>query len=506
MITERHLHIDTLSSLKMPLDVFIGESVGVLGIKGSGKTNTAAVLIEELLSGGLPLTIVDIEGEYWGLKEKFEILVAGRSSNVDLEVNAAQAGKIAEFSVVHGISVILDLSDFTQEEMFDFLLEYFKSLWEICFTTRRPYEIVLEEAHEFVPQTIRTPLKEVLTRIALRGRKRGLGLISVSQRSAKVEKDILTQASILFLHRVVHPIDIKIYQDILPLPSKEVELMVGSLQPGQVIVLNNHKVDVVQVRLRHTFHVGATPQFDAVNHPKLRRIDKTLLKELQKLVQTAGEYEDEKTKTIKQLQDLLAKKDEEIEQQKIIIERLTLQNELLSKFELSLGTAPSESLFLSRLEALEVEKLHATHLVAEEKIYSGTGTAELVHLVATDRPLVIQANAQSIDIHALRQQQRKFESLLQDIKKLSKLHRSILRFLIEREGSAMNIKDLARWLELRDSTIRNRPPTDLLKLGLITRFGSKGGYKYSAAHRQLLKTKFPDIDLELLTERLLANC
>ena len=80
------LHIDIDQRIQMPLKSFIGESVAVLGIRGSGKTNTAAVLIEELLTGGLPLTIVDIEGEYWGLKEKFEILVIGRSPNADIEV------------------------------------------------------------------------------------------------------------------------------------------------------------------------------------------------------------------------------------------------------------------------------------------------------------------------------------------------------------------------------------------------------------------------------------
>lgn len=505
MITNRNLHIDTFDTLAMPLDVFIGESVAVLGIKGSGKTNTAAVLIEELLTLGLPLTIVDIEGEYWGLKEKFEILVVGRSSNVDLEVNAAQVGKIAEFSVQHGISVILDLSDFNQEEMFDLLLSYFKSLWDTCFIARRPYEIVLEEAHEFVPQTVRTPLKEMLTRIALRGRKRGLGIISVSQRSAKVEKDVLTQASILFLHRVVHPIDIKIYQDILPLPTKEVETVVGSLQPGQVIVLHNHKVKVIQVRLRHTFHVGATPQLNASIPPKLRRIDKKLLMELQKLVQMAGEYEDEQARIIKQLREEIAQKEILIAEQKDTIDKLSLQNELLSKLELSLGLSSKESLFSSKIDALEVQKLHAAQLFADENGHLENGSDELIRVVS-DQALVVPTPVQTRDLYALRRQQRKFEGLLEDIKKLTKLQRSILRFLIEREGNTMSARDLARWLELRESTIRNKPPLDLIKLKLVARSGNRGNFKYTSVHHTLLKSEFPDIDSNLLTERILANC
>src|SRR6266699_243928 len=209
------LHIDSSNELQFQTQDLVGRSIAMLGITGSGKTNTAAVLIEELLSNGLPLTIVDIEGEYWGLKEKFEVLVAGRSQHSELEVGPGNAGRLAEISVQRGISVILDLSDFTQDEAYEFLIRYFTGLWAACSLSKQPYQIVLEEAHEFVPQGMSTPLKQILTRIALRGRKRGLGILLISQRSAKVEKDVLTQTSLLFLHKVVHPIDLKIYKDLI---------------------------------------------------------------------------------------------------------------------------------------------------------------------------------------------------------------------------------------------------------------------------------------------------
>jgi sulfhydrogenase subunit alpha len=44
------------------------------------------------------------------------------------------------------------------------------------------------------------------------GERRGLGAIVVSQRSAKVEKDVLSQAGMLFLHRVVHEVDLDIFE------------------------------------------------------------------------------------------------------------------------------------------------------------------------------------------------------------------------------------------------------------------------------------------------------
>src|SRR6266568_7807637 len=100
------LHIDSSTELQFQTQDLVGRSIAMLRITGSGKTNTAAVLIEELLTNGLPLTIVDIEGEYWGLKEKFEVLVAGRSQHAELEVGPNSAAQLAEISLERGISII----------------------------------------------------------------------------------------------------------------------------------------------------------------------------------------------------------------------------------------------------------------------------------------------------------------------------------------------------------------------------------------------------------------
>jgi hypothetical protein len=139
------LSIDNINELQLQTQTLVGRSVAVLGITGSGKTNTAAVLIEELLSKGLPLTIVDIEGEYWGLKERFEILVAGHSPHVELEIGPENADQLAEISVKRSISVILDLSDFTQEDAYVFLLHYFSSLWTACSLTKQPLYMLLSK-------------------------------------------------------------------------------------------------------------------------------------------------------------------------------------------------------------------------------------------------------------------------------------------------------------------------------------------------------------------------
>ncbi len=88
------MDIDTDRKLNLDASAFIGQRVAVLGISGSGKTNTAAVLVEELRPH-TPMTIVDIEGEMWGLKEKFDWLVAGRSTNADVLLTPERAPVLA---------------------------------------------------------------------------------------------------------------------------------------------------------------------------------------------------------------------------------------------------------------------------------------------------------------------------------------------------------------------------------------------------------------------------
>jgi len=220
------------SDLSLDLEEVIGQCIAILGIRGSGKSNTAGVIFEELLRHNYPMSIVDIEGEYFGLKEKYEVLVVGTGDGVEIEIDPDCAEEIAQVSIEKNVPVVLDLSGFLSDERTELLKAYLTSLWNLAGKLRRPYIIGIEEAHEFIPQGVKTELKEMIARIALRGRKRGLGAIIVSQRSAKVDKDVLSQAGILFLHRVVHEVDMRVYSELLPWKKSEVKEIIGSLETG----------------------------------------------------------------------------------------------------------------------------------------------------------------------------------------------------------------------------------------------------------------------------------
>ncbi|MCA9913330.1 MAG: DUF87 domain-containing protein, partial [Anaerolineae bacterium] len=264
MFARKHMNIDTLELLQLTSNRLIGQSVAILGIKGSGKSNTAAVLMEELLDAGIPVTIVDIAGEYHSLKANYpHITVIGRSiygDVVEIPLTRENTEQVAATAYTNGSSVVIDVSGVYEEDSRDQLLAiYFGTVWRQALQRRIPAVIFLEEAHNYIPQRGRTGVRDLFTRIAAEGRQWGLSLVIVSQRSARIDKDVLTQADIAFMHKVRHPTDMKLYTDIIPRQARWVRERVNGLKAGEALVLVGDQVLRCQMRLRHTQHVGATP-------------------------------------------------------------------------------------------------------------------------------------------------------------------------------------------------------------------------------------------------------
>jgi DNA helicase HerA-like ATPase len=69
------LHI--ADGLELPLDA-VTETFAILAKRGSGKTYTASVMVEEFLGAGLPVCVVDPLGVWWGLRSSADGKSAGQ--------------------------------------------------------------------------------------------------------------------------------------------------------------------------------------------------------------------------------------------------------------------------------------------------------------------------------------------------------------------------------------------------------------------------------------------
>ncbi len=127
-----------------------------------------------------------------------------------------------------------------------------------------PMMLVLEEAHNFCPEKGfgRTVSSDILRTIASEGRKFGLGLMVVSQRPARVDKNILSQCNTQIIMKVTNPNDLQAISKGLEGISSDVEEDIKGLSPGVAMIVSTYieRPILVDIRTRKSRHGGASVQ------------------------------------------------------------------------------------------------------------------------------------------------------------------------------------------------------------------------------------------------------
>ena len=302
---------DPGSPVELPVvDVLTGRSF-ITGKSGSGKSNTASVVIENLLDNGFPVMIVDTDGEYYGLKEEYEILHAGADEECDIVVSPEHAEKLANLALEQNVPIILDVSGYLEEDTAnELLLEVVKQLFAKEKRMKKPFLLVVEECHEYIPEGGgMDETGKMLIKVGKRGRKHGLGIVGISQRPADVKKDFITQCDWLCWHRLTWDNDTKVVGRIL---GSKYASAVEDLGDGEAFLLTDWDESIrrIQFHRKETFDAGATPGLDDFERPELKSVSSDLVGELQSI-------SDEKARRESELADLrqeLEKKDQRIRQ------------------------------------------------------------------------------------------------------------------------------------------------------------------------------------------------
>ncbi len=193
--------------------------IAILGKKGRGKTFTPAKgLVERLLQMQRRVLVLDPLSVWWGLKSAedgkspgFPIPVFG-GPHADILLHAAAGPIIAvELIVSAGTSAILDMGQMRKEKPSRPALVAGSSGATSLRVNRDPLWLVAGRSRRLCAATTHgrphpRAWREV-DRIARRGRNFGFRLISITQRPAKLNKDVLTQLSTLIAMGVTSPQD-----------------------------------------------------------------------------------------------------------------------------------------------------------------------------------------------------------------------------------------------------------------------------------------------------------
>lgn len=262
----------------LPLDA-VSQTFGILGIRGSGKTNTSVVMTEEMLQAGQQVVIIDPLDVWYGLRSSkdgksngFPIpVLGGDHSKIPIDANSGSI--IAEFVVENRASVILSLRHLSVAAQRKVAAEFAERLYEIKGKDKykTPLHLVIDEADEFVPQHIQrdqTKMFGAFDRIVRRGRASGIGVTLISQRAQAVNKDVLSQIETLIAMRVLHQLDRKALQAWVvahDTEGKEERFLnsLASLKRGEAWVWSPSWLGCfqrIQVRERKTFDSSVTPK------------------------------------------------------------------------------------------------------------------------------------------------------------------------------------------------------------------------------------------------------
>lgn len=134
------------------------------------------------------------------------------------------------------------------------------------FEARKKNEIpafffLVEEAHRFCPErgVGQAMSLAVLRTIAAEGRKFGMGLGIVTQRPAKVDKNVLSQANTQIILKVTNPNDINAISKSLENFTPELEDVMKNLPMGTALITseNLERPVLTNVRVRRSKHGGA---------------------------------------------------------------------------------------------------------------------------------------------------------------------------------------------------------------------------------------------------------
>lgn len=159
--------------------------------------------------------------EVYSLRDLIDVLLALETDNKsavlineleyldEIGIFATRGNRISEL-VEKGKTTIINLKG-VPPDIQELIV---RRLGTIMFEMRKqdavpPMMMVIEEAHNYCPQVGTALSSKALSTIASEGRKFGLGLMVISQRPAKIDKNVLSQCGTQIILKVTNPNDVK---------------------------------------------------------------------------------------------------------------------------------------------------------------------------------------------------------------------------------------------------------------------------------------------------------
>lgn len=265
-------------NLKLPLNA-VTQKIAFLARTGAGKTYAAGKLVEQMLTAGAQVIIVDPVGVWYGLRLKadgkrqgYRIPILG-GEHGDIQLEASAGTLIADVAVERDHSMVLDVSTMRKAQATRFVTDFAEQFFHRKKAKKSPVHVVFEEAQRFVPQFSKGKERLVgaVEDIVKVGRNYGIGTTLISQRPQAINKDVLNQTEMLVVLQISGPQERKAIKawinekgaDESPLDELD------ELEVGQAVVWSPSWLRIlkqVNIAKKVTYDASATPDFDTMSY------------------------------------------------------------------------------------------------------------------------------------------------------------------------------------------------------------------------------------------------
>lgn len=263
--------------LRLPIEATTA-AAAIVGQRGSGKTSTAVVGVEEAIAAGAHVAVWDPTGAWYGLRANAAgdgaglpvVVLGGHHGDAPLEEGAGEL--VVDLIVDEGYHVVLDLELLSKGAQARLGADFFEALYG---RNREALMLVVDEAHRPAPQQLRDMgghaarcLGALIDCVTL-GRRKGIGVWVVTPRTSRLHKDILEGCEIMLAHRLMGPNDRKAIAGWLAdaaqsdADASRVLSELGTLANGEIIAYAptfGIAPKRFKVRRKQTFDSSATPK------------------------------------------------------------------------------------------------------------------------------------------------------------------------------------------------------------------------------------------------------
>lgn len=209
---------------------------------GAGKSWAIRRILEQS-HGKVQQIVIDLEGEFGTLREKYEYILAGKGG--DTPATPQSAALLARKLLELNVSAIIDLYELPHQDRKRFVRLFLESMINAPKELWHPCVVIIDEAHVFVPEKGESEAAGAVIDLATRGRKRGFCAVLATQRISKLHKDAAAECNNKLIGRSSQDIDMKRASDELGFTSKEQQLSLRGLQPGEFYAFGPAISDVV---------------------------------------------------------------------------------------------------------------------------------------------------------------------------------------------------------------------------------------------------------------------